>query len=118
MTVYDLRDKGFDVNSALELCVGSEEIYKEVLETALEEGLEKIPFIRECVEKEDFKRYTIEVHGLKNAARQIGASELSDLAFEQEKAAKAEQYEFIKETYEKLLEKYSQTMDVLKKLLG
>ena len=57
MTVYDLRDRGFDVDSALELCVGSEDIYKEVLETALEEGLEKIPFIRECVEKEDFKRY-------------------------------------------------------------
>lgn len=116
MTVYDLKCKGFDVDSALELCIGSEEIYKEVLETALEEGLEKIPFIRECAEKEDFKRYGIEVHGLKNAARQIGAIELSDMAFEQEKAAKAENYEYIKETYEAMLAHYQQTMDVLKEL--
>ena len=28
MTVYDLKDRGFDVDSALELCVGSEEIYR------------------------------------------------------------------------------------------
>ena len=84
----------------------------------MEEGLEKIPFIRECVEKEDFKRYGIEVHGLKNAARQIGATELSDSAFEQEKAAKEEKYEYIKETYEQLLELYRQTMDVLKELLA
>lgn len=118
MTVYDLRERGFDVDSALELCVGSEEIYLEVLETALEEGLEKIPFIKECVEKEDFKRYGIEVHGLKNAARQIGANELSDLAFEQEKAAKADNYEYIKGTYEALLTHYQKTMGVLKELLG
>lgn len=116
MTVYDLRDRGFDVDSALSLCVDSEDIYMEVLETALEEGLEKIPFIRECVEKEDFKRYCIEVHGLKNAARQIGAVELSDKAFEHEKAAKAEDYGFIKENYEKLLGLYQETMDVLKEL--
>ena len=118
MTVYDLKDRGFDVDSALELCVGSEEIYQEVLETALEEGLEKIPFIRECVEKEDFKRYGIEVHGLKNAARQIGATELSEMAFEQEKAAKAEDYEYIKGTCEALLGHYQQTMDILKELFA
>lgn len=116
MTVYDLRDRGFDVDSALSLCVESEDIYKEVLETALEEGLEKIPFIRECAEKEDFKRYCIEVHGLKNAARQIGAVELSDMSFEHEKAAKAENYDFIKENYEKLLAFYQETLDVLKEL--
>lgn len=116
MTVYDLRDKGFDVDSAMSLCVDSEDIYKEVLETALEEGLEKIPFIRECVEKRDFQRYCIEVHGLKNAARQIGAIGLSEMAYEQEKAAKEENYGFILESYEKLLAFYQETMDVLKKL--
>lgn len=118
MTLQDLKDKGFDVDSAMQFCVDSEDIYREVLETALEEGLEKIPFIRECVEKEDFARYCIEVHGLKNAARQIGAAALSDLAFEQEKAAKAENYDFIKETSENLLANYQQTMDILKEFLA
>ncbi len=118
MTVFDLKEKGFDVDGAMSLCVDSEDIYKEVLETALEEGEEKLPFIRECVEKEDFKRYCIEVHGLKNAARQIGATELSEMALEQEKAAKAENYDFIKESYEKLLALYQETMDVLKEFFA
>lgn len=117
MTIEDLRGKGFDVDSALNFCVGSEDIYREVLETALEEGKEKIPFIRECVEKEDFARYCIEVHGLKNAAKQIGATELSELAFEQEKAAKTEQYDFIKETSGNLLEHYQQIVHVLEEFL-
>ena len=55
---------------------------------------------------------------MKNSSRQIGANELSDLAFEQEKAAKAENYEYIKGTYEELLTHYQKTMDVLKELLG
>ena len=53
MRLEDLRNKGFDVDSAMELCIDSEEIYQEVLEAALDEGVEKLPFMRECVEKED-----------------------------------------------------------------
>lgn len=113
MTLEGLKAKGFDVDSAMVFCINSEEIYREVLETALQEGLEKIPFIRECVQKEDYGRYCIEVHGLKNAAKQIGAMQLSELAWEQEKAAKEQNYEFIKDTYETLLERYQEILNIL-----
>jgi len=117
MRLEDLRNKGFDVDSAMELCIDSEEIYKEVLETALEEGIEKLPFIRECVEKEDYDRYCIEVHGLKNAAKQIGATQLSELAFEQEKAAKAGEYDTVKGNFEAMLTVYQEMIDYLREFL-
>jgi len=113
MATEYLREQGFDVDCALNFCVGSEDIYFEVLETALEEGLEKIPFIRQCVETEDFERYRIEVHGLKNAAKQIGATELSDMALEQENASKEQNYTFIKASYNTLLQKYSEVVAIL-----
>jgi len=112
-----LRNKGFDVDSAMALCIGSEEIYQEVLETALDEGTKKLPFIRECVEKEDYDRYCIEVHGLKNAAKQIGAKQLSELAFEQEKAAKVGEYDAVKESYEAMLAAYQGVIDFLEEFL-
>lgn len=118
MRLENLKDKGFDVDSAMELCIDSEDIYKEVLEAALEEGMEKLPFIRECVEKEDYDRYCIEVHGLKNAAKQIGALHLSELAFGQEKAAKAGEYDVVKENYEAMLTVYQETIDFLREFLA
>lgn len=117
MTLEELKEKGFDVDSAMVFCINSEEIYKDVLDTALEEGLEKIPMIGGCVEREDFNRYCIEVHGLKNAARQIGANTLSDMAFEHEKAAKAEDYDFIKSNFAVLLEQYKVVLDMIKEFL-
>lgn len=118
MRLEDLRNKGFDVDSAMELCIDSEEIYQEILEAALDEGKEKLPFMRECVEKEDYERYCIEVHGLKNAARQIGAAKLSELAFEQEKAAKAGEYDVVKGNYEAMLAVYQEIIDFLREFLG
>lgn len=117
MTLEELRKKGFDVDSAMVFCINSEEIYRDVLDTALEEGLEKIPVIGDCVEREDYKRYCIEVHGLKNAARQIGANTLSDMAFEHEKAAKEDNISFIRENVTALLEKYKEDLDIIKEFL-
>lgn len=117
MRLENLKNKGIDVDSAMELCIGSEEIYQEVLDAALDEGKRKLPFMKECVEKEDYERYCIEVHGLKNAAKQVGAMELSELALEQEKAAKAGNYDVVKENYGAMLVAYQKVIDVLEEFL-
>ena len=75
MQISDLQDYGFNLEEAMELCIGDEEIYLEVLDTALEEGEEKIPLLKDLMANGDFDRYIIEAHGLKNAAKQIGADE-------------------------------------------
>ena len=114
----DLTIKGFDVKEGIRLCGDDEEIYMEVLWAAMEEGKEKIPLIRSIYEKKDYGRYRIEVHGLKNAMRSIGATYLSQLAAEQEMAAAEENYSVMEVGMEEMLTQYQFVVDALKELLG
>ena len=116
MQIKDLAGHGFDLEEAMELCIGDEEIYKEVLETALEEGREKIPLLKNLMETEDYERYIIEAHGLKNAAKQIGAVNLSEIAKKSELEGKAGHIGFMKENHERLLSEYSKVVEVLQEL--
>lgn len=117
-TFEDLTVKGFDVEEGIRLCGEDEAIYMEVLWAAMEEGKEKIPLIRSVYEGRDFERYRIEVHGLKNAMRSIGANYLSQLAAEQEQAVKDENYSEMEVGVEEMLEQYQFVVDALKELLG
>lgn len=112
-----LEQNGIDTETGLEICIGDMDIYMEVLETALEEGREKIPFIRECAQKQDYERYLIETHGLKNAAGSVGAMELSRLAYKQEMAAREKDYDSIRTGYEALLESYERVLKLLEEVL-
>ncbi|MDD3369742.1 MAG: hypothetical protein PHP50_12830 [Lachnospiraceae bacterium] len=118
MTLEELALKGFDIAAAMELCIDDEDIYREVLETALEEGKEKVPLIRECEQNENYDRYIIEVYGLKNAARQIGAMKLSEMAKEQENAGKAREYDKIHAGVEPLLVEYNNVIAILEEFMA
>lgn len=117
-TFEDLVIKGFNVEEGIKLCGDDEEIYMEVLWAAMEEGEDKIPLIRSVYEKKDYERYRIEVHGLKNAMRSIGATYLSQLAAEQEQAVKDENYSEMEVGVEEMLTQYRFVVDALKELLG
>lgn len=117
-TFEDLTIKGFDVEEGIRLCAGDEEIYMEALWAAMEEGQEKIPLIRSVYENKDYDRYRIEVHGLKNAMRSIGANYLSQLAAEQEQAVKDENYAVMKVGVDEMLTQYQFVVEALKSLLG
>lgn len=116
-TIDDLACRGFDVEAGIEMCAGDEELYLEVLEEALEEGEEKIPLIRSFYEQRDYERYLVEVHGLKNAMRSIGAKHLSEAAKVQEFAVKEQTYEKVDEEAEALLTEYQSVVDALRELL-
>lgn len=117
-TFDDLVVKGFNVEEGIRLCGDDEEIYMEVLWAAMEEGEEKIPLIQSVYEQKDFERYRIEVHGLKNAMRSIGATYLSQLAAEQEQAVKEENYSEMEVGVEEMLTQYRFVVDALRELLG
>lgn len=116
MQISDLAQYGFNLDEAMELCIGDEDIYREVLETALEEGREKVPLMKELMENGDFDRYIIEAHGLKNAAKQIGADDLSEMAKSLELEGKAGHFDFVKDNHEKLVNKYQEVVDLLAQL--
>ncbi len=116
-TIEDLAKRGFDVEVGIDMCGGDEEIYVEVLDAALEEGKEKLPLIRDCYERKDFERYGIEMHGLKNAMKSIGAITLSDAAKEQEFAVKENNLQLVDEKVESVLAQYQEVVDALEELM-
>lgn len=113
MTLQDLSQYGFDVDMALELCIGDEDILKEVLEVFLEEGREKLPLFEELIGKNDMDRYIIEAHGLKNAAKQVGAMTLSEMAKSSELTGKAGDLQTVKDMHPALLAEYKKAVDAL-----
>lgn len=117
-SVSDLEKRGFDVEEGISICAGDEEIYLEVLDAALEEGREKLPLIRECYERKDFERYCIEMHGLKNAMKSIGANQLSETAKEQEFAVKENNLQVVDEKVDEILAQYQNVIDALEELMA
>lgn len=115
-TIDDLEKRGFQIDEGIAMCAGDEDIYMEVLEAALEEGREKIPLIRELYETKDYERYCIEVHGLKNAMKTIGAEKLSTAAKIQEFAVKENELQLVEDGVEALLREYQQVVDALEEL--
>lgn len=116
MQISDLENEGFNVEEALEFCVDDEDIYMEVLETALEEGREKVPLFVELMANKDFDRYIIEAHGLKNAAKQIGCDNLSEIAKTSEFAGKAGEFDKLIANHQPLLAEYERVLDVMSQL--
>lgn len=116
-TIDDLENRGFDVEEGIVMCAGDEEIYLEVLEAALEEGKEKLPLIRECYERKDYERYCIEMHGLKNAMKSIGANVLSEAAMKQELAVKENNLQLVDEGVADILTQYQNVIDALEELM-
>ena len=117
-TIDDLQNRGFDVEEGIAMCAGDEELYAEVLDAALEEGKEKIPLIRQLYEEKDYDRYCVEVHGLKNAMKSIGANHLSEAARVQEFAVKDNNLALVDEGVDALLTEYQEVVDALEELMA
>ena len=117
-TIDDLQNRGFDVEEGIAMCAGDEELYAEVLDAALEEGKEKIPLIRKLYEEKDYDRYCVEVHGLKNAMKSIGANHLSEAARVQEFAVKDNNLALVDEGVDALLTEYQDVVDALEELMA
>ena len=84
----DIEIEGLDVNAALSL-VGSKKLFFAVLKDYYLAIDKKSNLIKEYETQEKIKEYTIEVHALKSASRQIGAMELAQKAERMEAAGNA-----------------------------
>lgn len=101
-----------DVKSAINLLV-SEELFWKVL-TVFYHGIDKkVKLIQMLVEQENWADYTVEVHALKNAAKQIGAMSLSEKAAALETAGNARDLETIYRGTDAMLTQYLGYLPVL-----
>lgn len=101
-----------DTQAALKL-LGSENLFWEVLKDYFQVIQKKSALIQELEEKEDWNNYTIEVHALKSASRQIGATKLADLAACMEHAGNQKNAGVIHEKTPELLRQYLAYHDIL-----
>ena len=83
-----------DTDYALKL-LGGKPLYLSVLSDYYSAIQPKSEKIKQLEEEENWPEYTVEVHALKSASRQIGAMALADLAAEMEKAGNAHDAELI-----------------------
>ncbi len=105
--------EGIDSETALKNS-GSEESFLSVLGIFYDSINSNSKQLQEAYDKEDYESYTIKVHALKSSAKLVGATGLSDLAFELEKAGKAEDTAYIKEHHHEMMEKYAGYKEILK----
>lgn len=96
---------GIDMQAAINNC-GSPELLLEVLTDFWLTIDDKANQIEEMEKKGDITNFTIYVHGLKSAARTIGALKLSDMAAHLERAGNEKNIEEIAQKTPALLESY------------
>lgn len=95
---FDIRESqlylmGFNLRNGLRYMGGDKSLYGKVLRDFHSILQEKETALKDFLQKGDMPGYTIIVHSLKGNARNVGADDLADEAFELEKMAKAGQLE-------------------------
>ncbi len=96
---------GVDMNAAMQYYSGDEAGFVDLLELYCADGKRKTKLLCELVES-DIMRYQIEVHGLKSASANIGAMNVSNMAYAHESAAAQGNREFILEQFPLLMGEY------------
>lgn len=69
--------------------------------------------IERCIKEEDIRGYTIEVHGLKNTTRMIGALDLSERFYQLEVLGKSDKWESICRNTPEVLEQFRNYKTIL-----
>jgi HPt (histidine-containing phosphotransfer) domain-containing protein len=101
-----------DIKGAVKL-VGSEKLFMTILADYYRAIPKKLELIKQYKDNEDWHNYTVEVHALKSASRQIGAGKLSEMAAALEAAGNANDIDTIMADTDAALELYSHYKDLL-----
>ena len=110
--------KGLNIKRGLMLSNNKMEAYLDTLALFCKDGIEKISEIESCLEQGNIQLYTINVHALKSAAANIGASDLSEKARALEAAGERENLSFIKSHNPEFINALKLIMDNIKDVLS
>lgn len=111
------KEKHILVSKGLTYTSGNKDVYYEILEMFVQDGIEKIEQLNSYVENEDWKNYIIKVHALKSTSLTIGAVMLSEFAKKLELAGKSEDFGIIRKENKKLLKLYNEVISEGRSLL-
>lgn len=111
-SVKELVVGDLDTKLAVRL-LGNEELFWTILKDYYRVIDKKSKLIKELMDKEDWAGYTIEVHSLKSASKQIGAVSLSEKAAAMEQAGNTKDVEQIRRCTDEMLQQYREYLAVL-----
>ena len=107
---------GVNLDSALEL-LGDMDMYNETMKTYKDDSLERIKKLEIFLREKDMENYAIEVHALKSDSKYLGFMSLADIAFEHEKKSKENDYDYIKDHFEELINEYEKYKEIMNNYL-
>lgn len=107
-----LTIEGLNTAQAISL-LGSEKLYMQILREYYLAIDKRAAIIKQALQNDDIKGYTIEVHSLKSTSRQIGADTLADLAARLEKAGNDRDTVLIREKTDDLLALYMECKNII-----
>lgn len=84
-----------NVKAGLEWCANDREVYRDILQSYMESADMKREIIKASLSEKDIVRFTIEIHGIKSAAKTIGADKTAKMAEELEQLGELYKYEEI-----------------------
>jgi HPt (histidine-containing phosphotransfer) domain-containing protein len=104
-------------DTAMMYCADDEDIYREVLESYIEQSEEYFTKISLAVQNQDWDNCRIIAHGIKSTSFNIGAEELSAEAKEQELMARDGKYDEIMATWQGFQDDYSKAVETTREYL-
>lgn len=115
-----------NIKTGLQYCSDSMDFYYEILEVFIESYDEVSENINNSLADEDWKNFTIYVHGLKSSSLTIGGEKLSAAAKEQELAGKAiqagektdENIAYIKEHHSEVMALFKETLSEAQRIMS
>lgn len=106
------RLEGIDIDTGIKNCAGKKDTYIELLRTYSGSNLAYL--LDEFYEKEDLENYAITAHSIKGASLSVGATDIADMAYSLERAAKRGDINYVWDHHEEMTAEYKKILSMLK----
>lgn len=110
-----LTSVGLDLKKAYEFFIDIDTLIPQLKEY-LTESVENKSTMEESYNKKDDINYEIVVHKLKSESRMLGLTDLGEMFYNHELAAKRKDWDYINKEYTSLISEYDKVLNVLEKL--
>ena len=107
-----------NVENGIYNCGGKIEDYLKILKITYDYGEKQLEELEKAHRARDYDYYTIKIHALKSTLLNIGATELSEQARQQELQGKAREYSYIDENLKPFQDKYRELIEDIKLVIS
>lgn len=109
-----LKEKGIHVDTGLRYSQNDKELYRTLIREYVSSSDERINSIKKFCASKDCKNYEVVVHALKSSSRMIGATELSEVCAQLEKASGNSEIKTIQDRTPALLGLYEEVLSAIR----